>query len=46
VTTFAPPSATLAPGVTIPLPGPPTETVVTPTPEDNGPGAGPFGNGG
>ncbi|WP_045824841.1 transglycosylase domain-containing protein [Williamsia herbipolensis] len=34
VTTFAPPSATLAPGVTIPLPGPPTETVITPTPQD------------
>ena len=42
VTTFAPPSATLAPGVTIPLPGPPTETVVTPTPENNDP----FQNGG
>ncbi|WP_299570484.1 transglycosylase domain-containing protein [uncultured Williamsia sp.] len=41
-TTFAPPSATLAPGVTIPLPGPPTETVVTPTPENNDP----FQNGG
>lgn len=33
ITTFAPPSATLAPGFTIPLPGPPTETVVTPTPD-------------
>ena len=43
-TTFAPPSATLAPGVTIPLPGPPTETVVTPTPEANG--NDPFQNGG